>query len=119
MKQLCLGIICALGFVVSANAQTATVTITVTKPPPPTITAINCSPVSMSIPDTTLANAVLSTCSVTMSDGSAYTGKLKTNSGVFVMSGFNLVTARNLTSGDDTPVGPPPQPNVITVSPGP
>jgi hypothetical protein len=69
----------------------------------PTPTAITLSPASATIPDNASAGTVLSTATVTMSDGSQFTGTLTSSdtSGFFAISGLNIVTAQALTSADD------------------
>ena len=75
----------------------------VTPPPPSTPTAITLSPASATTPDNAPAGTVLTTATVTMSDGSQFTGTLTSSdtSGFFAISGLNIVTARALTSADD------------------
>jgi hypothetical protein len=67
-----------------------------TLPPPATPTAITLSPVSATTPDNAAAGTVLSTATVTMSDGSQFAGTLSSSdsSGFFAISGLNIVTAR-------------------------
>jgi hypothetical protein len=78
-------------------------------PPPPSSgpvpTAITLSPASATTPDNSPAGTVLTTATVTMSDGSQFTGTLTSSdtSGFFAISGPNIVTARALTSADDGP----------------
>jgi hypothetical protein len=69
----------------------------------PTPTAITLSPSSATTPDNAAAGTVLSTATVTMSDGSQFTGTLTSSdtSGFFAISGLNIVTAQALTSADD------------------
>ena len=71
--------------------------------PSPTPTAITLSPANATTPDNAPAGTVLTTATVTMSDGSQFTGKLTSSdtSGFFAISGLNIVTARALTSADD------------------
>ena len=75
----------------------------VTPPPPPTPTAITLSPTSATTPDNAAAGTVLTTATVTMSDGSQFTGTLTSSdtTGFFAISGLNIVTAQALTSADD------------------
>jgi hypothetical protein len=75
----------------------------VTPPAPATPTAITLSPASATTPDNVPAGTVLSTATVTMSDGSQFEGTLTSSdtSGFFAISGLNIVTARALTSADD------------------
>jgi hypothetical protein len=69
---------------------------------PPTPTAITLSPASATIADNAPAGTVIATVSVTMSDGSQFTGTLTTSdTNFFAISGFNIVTARAFTSADD------------------
>ena len=68
----------------------------------PTPTAITLTPASATIPDNAPAGTVVATASVTMSDGSQFTGALTTsNTNLFAISGMNIVTARALTPSDD------------------
>ena len=71
--------------------------------PSPTPTAITLSSASATTPDNAAAGTVLTTATVTMSDGSQFTGTLSSSdtSGFFAISGLNIVTARALTSADD------------------
>jgi hypothetical protein len=75
----------------------------VTPPPPGTPIAIRLSPASATIPDNAPAGTVLTTATVTMSDGSQFAVTLTSSdtSGFFAISGLNIVTARALTSADD------------------
>jgi hypothetical protein len=68
-------------------------------------TAIILSPTNVSIPDNSLAGTVIATASVTMSDGSQFTGTLTSSdtSGIFAISGMSVVTGRALTAADDGP----------------
>jgi hypothetical protein len=75
-------------------------------PPPPSGAvpiAIALSPASATTPDNAPAGTVLTTATVTMSDGSQFAGTLTSSdtTGFFAISGLNLVTARALTSADD------------------
>jgi hypothetical protein len=64
-------------------------------------TNISLNPSSVTIPQTAAAGTPLSTGTVTMSDGSSFTGALvTTNPSLVTSSGLNLSTARTLTSGD-------------------
>ena len=70
--------------------------------PPPTPTAITVSPASATIADNAPAGTLVASASVTMSDGSQFTGTLTTsNTNLFAISGLNIVTARALTAADD------------------
>jgi hypothetical protein len=63
---------------------------------------ITISPASATIPDNAPAGTVIATASVTMSDGSQFTGTLMTsNTSFFAISGLNIVTAQALTSEAD------------------
>jgi hypothetical protein len=75
----------------------------VTPPAPGTPTAITLSPASATTPDNAPAGTVLSTATVTMSDGSQFAGTLTSSdtSGFLAISGLNIVTARALTPADD------------------
>jgi hypothetical protein len=68
-----------------------------------TPTAITFSPASATTPDNAPAGTVLTTATVTMSDGSQFKGTLTSSdtSGFFAISGLNIVTARALTPADD------------------
>jgi hypothetical protein len=70
---------------------------------PPVPTAITLSPTSATTPDNAPAGTVLTTATVTMSDGSQFAGTLSSSdtTGFFAISGLNIVTARALTSADD------------------
>jgi Concanavalin A-like lectin/glucanases superfamily len=75
----------------------------VTVPPPATPTAITLSPSSATTLDDVPAGTVLTTATVTMSDGSQFGGTLTTNdtTGFFTVSGKNIVTESQLTSNYD------------------
>jgi hypothetical protein len=71
-------------------------------PPPPYPTAITVTPANSKIADSAPAGALLATATVTMSDGSQFTGALTTSdTSFFAISGLSIVTARALTSADD------------------
>jgi large repetitive protein len=74
----------------------------VTPPSPSTPTAITLSPASATTPDNVPAGTLLTTATVTMSDGSQFTGTLTSSdtTGFFAISGLNIVTGRALTSAD-------------------
>jgi hypothetical protein len=75
-------------------------------PPPPVLypTAITVTPANSTIADSAPAGTLLATATVTMSDGSQFTGALTTSdTSFFAISGLNIVTARALTSADDGP----------------
>lgn len=78
-------------------------TLTVMVPPPPVQpTAVRLTPVQLSIPDNARAGVVIATIAVDMSDGSAFKGSItSSDSGLFAVSGMNVVTARALTAADD------------------
>jgi uncharacterized protein YkwD len=60
------------------------------------------SPATASLPDNALSGTVISTASITMSDGSAFSGALSAAPvGTVVMSGNKLTLARNLAPSDD------------------
>jgi hypothetical protein len=65
-------------------------------------TAIYLSPAAASLPDDATAGTFITRATVTMSDGSAFTGTLTTSDTTFfAISGMNIVTARDLTTADD------------------
>lgn len=70
--------------------------------PIPYPTAISLSPSSTSVTDTSPAGTVVSTATVTMSDGSAYSGQLSVSDPQFAASGLNVVTAVSPLSPDGT-----------------
>jgi hypothetical protein len=87
---------------------------TISDPPSPTPTAITLSPASTTIADNAPAGTLLATATVTMSDGSQFTGTLTTsNTNIFAISGMHIVTARALTPADDGT-----QSTIITASQG-
>jgi hypothetical protein len=65
-------------------------------------TAIHLSPTAVTLVDNAAAGTFITSAVVTMSDGSTFTGTLSTsNTDFFAISGMDIVTARDLTSGDD------------------
>jgi hypothetical protein len=79
-------------------------------PPPPPVpvppalpTAITLSSTNVSISNNSRAGRVIATASVTMCDGSQFKGTLTSSdtSGIFAISGMNVVTGRALTAADD------------------
>ena len=77
--------------------------------PPPTPIGVSFTPSSPSLPNTSIAGAVISSIGVTMSDGSQFTGTLRLTanpSGTAVISGATLELARNLSPADDGTIGP-------------
>jgi hypothetical protein len=123
-----LGFVLGLIFSYQAYPATPTSTVTITVRPPVVVANWSCNPNSKSIDDTTPAGTVVSVCTVSMSDGSVFPGHLiackvalvnnqcNDVNPAFIMSGLSLVTARALTTADDTPVG---SPTVMTVFIGP
>src|SRR5271166_5521653 len=66
--------------------------------------AITLTPASVTVADNVPAGTVRATATATMSDGSQISGTLTiSNTDFFVISGFDIVTARALTSADDGP----------------
>ena len=64
--------------------------------------AIALSPASVTIADNAPAGTVIATATVTMSDGSQFTGTMTTSdTNLFAISGHNIVTSRAFTSADD------------------
>jgi hypothetical protein len=73
-------------------------------PAPPTPTGVTFAPTSASLPDNAAAGTTVAVVSVSMSDGSAFTGALAASpSGTVTISGNKLVLARALTSADGGP----------------
>jgi hypothetical protein len=74
-----------------------------TPTPKPKPIGVSFTPSSPSLPDTSIAGAVISSIGVTMSDGSQFTGTLSLTanpSGTAVISGAKLELARNLSPAD-------------------
>jgi hypothetical protein len=91
------------GVTVSGTIQVQ-VTAASPPPPPPYPTAITVTPANSTIADNSPAGTLLATATVTMTDGSQFTGVLTTSdTSFFAISGLNIVTARALTSADDGP----------------
>ncbi|MBV8293492.1 MAG: hypothetical protein JOY55_17070 [Mycobacterium sp.] len=68
----------------------------------PTPTGVTFTPTVASLPDNAAAGTMVAAVSVSMSDGSAFTGNLAASpAGIVTMSGNNLVLARALNSADD------------------
>jgi hypothetical protein len=73
-------------------------------PTPPASISMTLSPSSPTLPDNSPAGTRVCSVSVTMSDGSPFTGTLTTSdTTLFAISGSSVVTARALTSSDDGP----------------
>jgi hypothetical protein len=69
---------------------------------PGTPTAITFAVANPTLPDNAPAGTLIATATVTMSDGSQFTGTLTTsNTDFYAISGLNIVTAQALTSADD------------------
>lgn len=88
------------------SASEITTLYQATTPPPPTgptPTSITLSPASVpSLPEQAVVGTVLSTATVTMSDGSQFGGTLTTsNTDLFAISGMNIVTKRAYVPADD------------------
>ena len=71
-------------------------------PPSPVPIAIALTPANSTMADNAGVGTLIATATVTMSDGSTFTGTLTTSeTNFFAIEGLNIVTARALTSADD------------------
>src|SRR5207253_1876335 len=71
-------------------------------PPAPTPTSVTLTPASLSLPDNSPSGTSLSTVSVAMSDGSAFSGALSIGANNMAgFSGSTVVLTRALTATDD------------------
>lgn len=72
-------------------------------PPVPPVPILTLHPSSPTVPDNVPAGYAALTVTVTMSDGSAFNGTIQVSdtTGLFGVSGMNIVTGRDLTPEDD------------------
>jgi hypothetical protein len=89
---------------VTDRATTDVISMMAPPPPSPTITAITFAPPTPTLPDNSPAGAQVAQATVTMSDGSAFSGtySLADSTGLFAITTAGaIVTARSLTPPDD------------------
>jgi hypothetical protein len=88
-----------------SGSATFTITVGAADGTPPTPTGIVFIPANASLPDNSVAGTTVATVSVSMSDGSAFSGTLVAAPPtiVAVAGGTRLVLARALTAADDGP----------------
>jgi len=120
-----------LAFVGATTSPPVNVPITIVAPGCSIPISITLSPTFVSAPDSDTSGTLLSTASVTMSDGTPYAGTISSSNALFTTSGMQIRLARDLTPADDGTVSPvitpqpalcisfnPPNPSVAASAPG-